>query len=269
MAFAPFQSNLSYWQKQSRPLFSDLIWNLPEQKQGNLTIVGGNSQSFSTPVRIAEFIKQNLPFAHINLLLPDALRGKIPVLSDVELLPSTESGSFAKSEQLNTFIKRSDVSLFIGDSSKNSATAVALGQAIKSDSTSSPLLITRDSVDLLATEAKTWLMRPNTFVVASMAQLQKVFQAVYYPRMILLSQPLIPVVETLHKFTLTYPTTLVTFHQENIIVAHNGKIVTTAIVDTSYSPISLWSGQLASKILALNFYNPHHALEATSAALLY
>lgn len=269
MSFAKINPDLSYWQKQSKPLFSDLIWNLPERKTGNVVVVGGNSQGFSAPVRIAEFMKKNLPFSCISLLLPDSLRGKLPTFENVELLPATESGSFAKSATLNNFISHADASLLIGDFSRNSATAIALGQAIQSATDSHPLLITRDGVELLATEAKNWLERPQTFVVASMAQIQKLFQAVYYPRMVLLSQPLIPVIETLHKFTLSYPVTLVTFHQNNIIVAHSGNIVTTALVDTSYSPISLWSGQLASKILALNFYNPSHALEATSAAVLY
>ena len=132
-----------------------------------------------------------------------------------------------------------------------------------------PLVITRDSVDLLAPEAGRWLTRENTFVVASMIQLQKIFRAVYYPRMILLSQPLIPVLETLHKFTLTYPVTIVTFQEGNLIVAHRGQVTTTSLASTTYSPLTLWSGQLATKILALNLYNPNKPLEATTAALLY
>ncbi len=101
-----------------------------------------------------------------------------------------------------------------------------------------------------------------------MAQLQKLFQAVYYPRMILLSQPLIPTIETLHKFTLTYPATILTFHQENIIVANNGKVSTTRLADTDYSPISLWSGQLAARVTALALYNPGQTFAAATASIL-
>ena len=32
MAFATISSDLSYWHKQSKPLFDNLIWNIPEQK---------------------------------------------------------------------------------------------------------------------------------------------------------------------------------------------------------------------------------------------
>ncbi len=85
----------------------------------------------------------------------------------------------------------------------------------------------------------------------------------------MLSQPLLPVIETLHKFTLSYPVTILTFHQENIIVASNGNITTTHIHDTDYTPISLWSGQLAIKVAALNLYNPNEPFKATTAAILY
>lgn len=283
MAFATLSSDLSYWKKQTQPLFADLIWNLPEQKTGNVTIVGGNSQNFSTVIRISEFMLQNLPFRQVSTLLPDALRGKLPPIGSLQFLPSTSSGSFAKSFQLGALITNADANLIIGDLSKNSATAIALADAItpnsdqthpNSDGTipnlsSKPLVLARDCVDLLASEGNRWLTQPNIFVVASMAQLQKLFQAIYYPRMILLSQPLLPVIETLHKFTLTYPVTIVTLHQENIIVAHAGQITTTHLAGTNYSPLSLWSGQLAAKILALNLYNPNKPLEATTAALLF
>ncbi len=274
MAFANISSDLSYWHKQSQPLFDNLLWNIPEQKTGHIAVVGGNSQNFSTVVRISEFFNQTFPIKTLSTILPDALRGKLPPLPNVDFLPSTESGSFAKSRQLELAVSNPDATLLIGDLSRNSATAVALADAIdnsvlKDESSPNLLVLARDSVDLLASEAGRWLSRPNTIIIASMAQLQKLFRAVYYPRMILLSQPLIPAIETLHKFTLTYPVTLLTFHQDNIIVSHGGEISTTHLVDTDYSPIALWSGQLAARITALNLYNPKQNFAATTAAILY
>jgi len=277
MAFAPQSSDLSYWHKQKTPLFQDLLWNIPEQKTGRLAVIGGNSQNFSTVIRISEYAEHTFPFSHTTTILPDALRGKLPPLGNFSFLPSTISGSFAKSHQLSSTIENSDAALIIGDLSKNSATAIAITDAICPNSNMinesiviKPLVLARDTVDLLANDAERWLVRPQTFVIASMAQLQKIFRAVYYPRMIMLAQPLLPTIETLHKFTLSYPKiTLLTFHQENIIVAANGKISTTHIVDTDYSPISLWSGQLATNVAALNLYNPNQAFAATTAAVLY
>lgn len=289
--FAKLDHDFSYWQKQIQPLFADLIWNLPEQKSGTLTIIGGNSQNFSAPIHLGEFINQHLPFRTTKILLPDVLRSKVPPVPDFIFSPSTTSGSFAKSAMLPDHLAHSDANIFIGDLSKNSATAIALAEALtqvlsstsaannsssnNGQSTSNHqqqnrlTILTRDTVDLLAPEASRWLLFPEIYLVASMAQLQKVFRAAYYPKMIMLSQPLIPIIETLHKFTLTYPVTILTFHQEQIIVAHHGKIITTPIIDTDYSPISLWSGQLAARIAALNLFNPNHQLEATAAAILY
>ncbi len=289
MAFAVINSDLSYWKKQSKPLFDDVLWNIPEQKTGHVSIIGGNSQNFSTVIRISEFMNQNFPIRTITTVLPDALRGKLPTLANLDFTPSTTSGSFAKSHALNIALNSPDACLLIGDLSRNSATAIAITDAIKSSfdnetsnfspsaktptspqdpSSFKPLIIARDSVDLLNPEGSSWLTRPQTFIIASMAQLQKLFRAIYYPRMIMLTQPLIPILETLHKFTLTYPVTILTLHQENIIVANAGQIITTNLHDTSYSPLSLWSGQLAARVLALNLFNPKHPLEATSTAIL-
>lgn len=268
MAFAKINSDLSYWQKQSTPLYPDLAWNIPERKTGRVTVIGGNASGFSSIIRLSEFMSQNFPFSTLTTILPDVLRGKLPSLPNLEFAISTASGSFAKSALLQSAFGTSDAVLLAGDLSRNSETAIALSSMIDPKSTS-PLILARDSVDLLAPEATNWLLRPQTFIVASMLQLQKLFRSVYYPRMILLSQPLLPVLETLHKFTLTYPITLLTFHQDNIIVAHGGQISTTHLVDTEYSPIGLWSGQLAARILALNLYNPDKAFETTTAAVLY
>lgn len=266
--FAVTNSDLSYWQKQSQPLFGNLLWNIPEQKTGHVAVVGGNSQSFSTIVRISEFIQQHYPVHTLTTVLPDTLRGKLPPLPNLDFLPSTDSGSFAKSEQLHLACNQPNASLLIGDLSRNSATAVAIAAAVKPIDEPNLLVLARDSVDLITSEASDLLGRDNTIIVASMLQLQKLFRSVYYPRMILLSQPLIPTLETLHKFTLTYPVTILTFHQDNIIVASGGQVSTTNIVDTEYTPLSLWSGTLAAHVTALNLYNPKQPFAATTAAIL-
>ena len=273
--FAALPTDLSYWQKQTKPLFADLLWNIPERHTGKAMVVGGNSNSFATPARTAEFLARTFPFAAVTTILPDALRNKLPPAANVEFAPSTESGSFAKSPVLEEFFTAADAVLVAGDLSKNSATAIALASAIRatipdqSDVQPSPLVLTRDAVDSLAPEMPTLLTRSNFYLLTSLPQLQKVFRAVYYPKMVLLSAPLLPLVETLHKFTLSYPVTVITLHQEQIIVATGGKVITTPLDHTDYSPLSLWNGQFASRILALNYYNPKQPLGATAAAVLH
>lgn len=266
--FAKISHNFEYWQKQTKPLYPDLAWNIPEQKTGRVNVIGGNSQSFSTIIRTAEFLNHNFPLQKVVTILPDALRSKLPPLENLTFVPSTNSGAFANSFELKKIFTQNDFHLIAGDLSQNAETAIAITDAVKQSE--NPILITRDAVDLLAPTFNQIIMQPQLFLVCSMSQLQKIFRALYYPRMIMLSQPLLPVIETLHKFSLTYHNvTILTFHQKNLIVAHAGKITTTHIKDTAYSPISLWSGQLAGKITALNLFNPNSPLEATTAAILF
>lgn len=257
---------LDYWKKITKlPAYKDLEWNIPEQKSGTISIIGGNSQNFSTVIRSAEFLNRTYPIKNLHIVLPDYLKNKLPPMPELVFCPSTESGSFADSIPLRESVDISDISILIGDFSRNSATAIAVAKAIKE--TNQPVLVTRDSVDLILPEMPNIIERDNLFFVASLMQVQKLFRAVYYPKVILLSMPLVPVVEALHKFTLSYSTTILTFHQGQIIVATSGNVFTVPIEKTHYTPISLWGGTLAMKIAAMNLYNPGQKAEATLSAI--
>lgn len=130
MAFADLTGDLSYWQKQTKPLFDDLAWNIPEQKTGRLGIIGGHSQGFNAIIRIAEFLGQTFPIRDLPLLLPMSLRTKLPPLPNLNFAPATDSGSFAQSPLIGDFITENDYTLIAGDLSKNSATAVAIASAL-------------------------------------------------------------------------------------------------------------------------------------------
>ena len=257
---------LNYWTKitTSHP-FSDLEWNIPEQKTGVFNLIGGNVNSFSAVAQNAEFFSTNSAIKTLNILLPDSLKNKLPPVPNVSFLPSTESGSFAKSTILDQFVADADSSIFIGDVSKNSATTIALSSAI--NKSEKPIIITRDTIDTLTPEMLSIIEHGHLFIIGSLAQIQKIFRVVFYPKMILLSMPLIPIIEVLHKFTLSYPVTILTFHQGQIIVSSHGKITTMPIEKTSYTPISLWNGDLACKIAENNFFTPNHPLEATTFSI--
>ena len=98
--------------------------------------------------------------------------------------------------------------------------------------------------------------------------MQKILRAVYYPKMLLLSQSLVQVVEVLHKFTLSYPVSIVTLHNGQILVAKDGVVKAVSMEKSGYLPIMIWSGELAAKIVALNLYNPNNFIKATIAAIL-
>lgn len=259
MAFADLSNDLSYWQKQTKPLFADLTWNIPEQKTGRLGLIGGSSQGFNATIRVAEFLNKTFPIRDLPILLPATLRAKLPPLPNLNFAPATDSGSFAGSPLLGDFVANNNYTFITGDLSKNSATAIAIATTLipANPHTEPPhALLARDAIDLLAPSMEQLLANPRLTLFASSAQLQKVFRAVYYPKMIMLSAPLLPTLEALHKFTLTYPVTILTLHENQLITARNGRVITTPLADTGYSLISLWSGELAAKIAAFNLYNP-------------
>jgi len=258
--------NLDYWIKSDEVLDKNIFWNIPEQRTGVLQIIGGNSNSFSTEIRQAEFLN-SLPLKDVRLLLPDALHTKVPPVPGIYFAPSTESGSFDKSEELKFAINDADVTLLSGDFSKNSKTSVALTSAIKESV--KPIVMVRDTVDAVSESAEEFIEKGNVTIIATMSQLQKLFRNLMYPKMILLSSPLMPVVETLHKFTLSYPVTIVTFHGEKIIVANGGKVITTSIEATKHSPIELFVGNFASKVAALQLFAPGKPLESTHSAIFW
>lgn len=257
-----------YWKKnQDLKLFQDLSWNIPEQKTGVFNVIGGNSGNFSSVIHTSEYLTKTFPIKKLNILLPDSLKSKVPPFPEISFLKATESGSFDKSPLLNEFVDSADFSIFIGDFSKNSATSIAIADAIKNSE--KPVLLTRDSIDLVLSEMTDLCEHDNLFLVGSLAQIQKVFRATYYPKVLLLSMPLLPIIEALHKFTLSYKVTILTFHNDQIIVANSGKIITTPIEKTGFTPITLWSGNLAINIAANNFFSPNKPLEATTFSINY
>lgn len=243
-----------------------ILWNIPEQKQGSLTIIGGNSQMFRTSVKTAEFVAANYPVKELRLVLPDALEKKLPPLDNVTFLHSTDSGSFGSEEELARVLGAADFNLLIGDFSKNSVTGKAVAGAVKSSE--KPLIATRDTVDLLAeNQSEEWLMNENVTLLASITQLQKVFRSIYYPKMLLLTQSLVQVSEALHKFTLSYPVGIITLHDGQILVSRNGQVSVLPLEKSFYSPIMLWMGEAAAKVAVLNMYNPGDFSDASLTAL--
>jgi hypothetical protein len=260
---------MDYLHKIEKNPYKDLYWNIPdEQKQGSVVVVGGNGANFITPIRTAEFLEKTFPLKEVRLALPDVLRNKLPNLPNLKFLASTDSGSFADGKEIKSAVDEADFGLLIGDFSKNSITAVQLQSACLSSD--KPLLLTRDAIDLITDESlERILMRENIILMGSLVQLQKVFKMVYYPKMIMLSQSLLQITEAIHKFTLSYPVSIITLHDGQVIVAKNGIINVIPIDKVGVTPMALWSGEVAGKIVAMNIFSPNSFLEATTAGLFF
>ena len=257
----------TYWHKQTAlaPLFPDIEWNRPEQKTmaGRLAIIGGNKLGFAA-VATAYDEADKAGAGQIRAVLPEGLKKVIPPsISGTTYVPMTTSGGMSKDgiPDLLAAAEWSDVTLLIGDNGRNSETAIGLEALVLR--TARPLVITRDAFDSLRQISQQLVDRENTTLVISFAQLQKLFQGVYYPKIISFSMQLQQLVESLHKFTVTYPVTIVTFHQSQLVIAHGGEVVTQDFDE----PMMIWRGSTATKIACYQLWNPKKPYEAAVASI--
>ena len=256
-----------YWRKQSvdKPLFGDIEWSRPERRDqaGRLGIIGGTKIGFAG---VAESYQPALETGagEVRVLLPDALKRTIPTtITDTIFAASTPSGSLSSDAvaELKALGDWSTGILLAGDAGRNSETAIAYEKFITEHE--GPLTITRDAIDLVKNNAHLLVERPDTMLVASFAQTQKLFQAVYYPKVLTFSMQLLQFVEGLHKFTITYPLTIVTLHKETILVASGGEVIT----QDWDSPMRIWRGETAARVATYWLWNPSQPLESATSAL--
>lgn len=258
----------TYWKQQtaSKPLYPDIEWSRPERRDqaGRLGIIGGNKLGFAG-VATSYGTALETGAGDVRVLLPDALRGTVPrSITDTIYGASTPSGSLA-SDALTEMLALSEWAhgiLLAGDAGRNSETAILYEKYISQYH--GPLTITRDAIDLIKNTSQTVVDRPDTVLVASFAQVQKLFQSVYYPKMLSFSMQLMQLVDTLHKFTITYPVTIVTFHRERLIVAHGGTVVTHEFND----PMRIWRGVTAATLASYLLWTPSRPLEAIAASFI-
>jgi NAD(P)H-hydrate repair Nnr-like enzyme with NAD(P)H-hydrate dehydratase domain len=257
----------TYWKKQTanKPLYPDVEWNKPEQRSqaGRLGIIGGNKLGFAS-VGEAYGVATASGVGEVRVVLPDVLKKTIPaIMTDVLFGATNPSGGLARDAQIEmkAIGEWSTGVLLAGDAGRNSETAILYEDFLK-DYTG-PLTITRDAVDLIKNSSSTMVERPNTLLVISFAQLQKIFQSVYYPKVLTFSMQLAQFVDALHKFTITYPCTIMVLHKEYIVIASGGDVTTTEW----QNPMAIWRGSVAAKAASYWLWNPSSALIAATASI--
>lgn len=256
-----------YWKKQElgKPLFADIEWNKPQQKSqaGCLGIIGGNKLGF-VAVGEAYSLALDAGVGQVRVLLPDVLRKTIPAaITEAHFGPSNPSGGLSRdaAADMHALGQWANSILLIGDAGRNSETAILYDDFIKDYR--GQLTITRDAFDLFKQTVDTVVEREDTLLVLSFAQLQTLFKNVYYPKILTFSMQLQQLVESLHKFTITYPVTIMTFHHNHIIIAHAGHITTTPWEN----PMAIWKGSVATRAAAYWLWSPTKPLEAATGSL--
>ncbi len=258
----------SYWRKQiaTKPLFPDIEWSKPERRDqaGRLGIIGGNKLGFSG---VAEGYASILSAGtgEVRVLLPDTLKRTIPPsITDTIFAASNPSGSLARGalSEMQALGAWASGIVLIGDAGRNSETVLVYDDFISSYT--GQLTATRDAIDLVKNNATLLVERPDTLLVASFAQIQKIFQSVYYPKIITFSMHLGQLVDALHKFTITYPVAVMTLHRDTLIIAHNGLVIT----QDWDNAMAIWRGQTAARAASYWAWNATKPIEAIAASIV-
>jgi NAD(P)H-hydrate repair Nnr-like enzyme with NAD(P)H-hydrate dehydratase domain len=258
----------TFWriQKPDKPLFPDIVWERPESKinGGKLCLIGGNSHSFAAPALAYQTaLDARIGVAHI--ILPDAIdRNLRRMLPEALFVPSTPSGSFAQKSlsDLVAVASNVDAVLLSGDFGRNSETAIVLEKFTQRYV--GPLCITQDAVDYFKETPKLLLQRPDTLVVLTIAQLQKLF--INFPLItpITYGMDLNHLAEALQELTAKTPAIILTKHHDTYMLSAKGQVISMA----DEAKEEIWRTKTASRACVFWLQHPKKSLEAITTSLL-
>ena len=257
-----------YWHQQTndKPLYPNIEWSKPEQQsnRGRLGIIGGNKLGF---ISVAESYNTALKTGagEVRILLPDVLKKSIPsTMNEVIFGATNPSGGLSRDAliEMKAIGDWATGILLIGDAGRNSETSILYEDFI--GNYKGPLTITRDAIDLIKNNDIQLVDRPDTLLIMSFAQLQKLFQIVYYPKVLTFSMQLTNLVEAIHKFTITYPITISVLHKDTLLVASSGEVTSTPWNE----PTDIWNGKTATNAAVYWMWSPTKTLESVTTSLI-
>ncbi len=256
-----------FWHKQTarKPLFPDLSWSRPENRQlaGKLLIAGGNLHGFAAPAEAyTESVKAGIGMSRV--LLPAAIQKVVgPSIENGEFAASTPSGSFSQKAliELLDWCKWADGVLFAGDLGRNSETAILLERFLTKCETLT--VLTKDAVDYMASLPHAALERPNTALVLSMSQLQRLATAAKFEKALMFSMDVVRLVEWLHRFTERFAPHIIVKHLDQLFVAVNGEVSSTKLT----APMPIWRLKTATHAAVWWVQNQSKPFEALTTAV--
>lgn len=257
----------TYWQKQTteQPLFPDLLWSRPEQKSsaGKLLVIGGNLHAFAAPAEaFAQAEKAGI--GTVRAILPDAAKKIVGrIMEHVEYAPSTPSGSFSQKAlaELLDLSLWADGVLVAGDLGRNSETAILIENFCRKHK--GQLTLSKDAADYAVASPEMIKQRPQTLLVLSFAQLQKLAQNLGFDQAFTFEMDLLRFVELLHKFTGDFPFYVVTKHHSQLFAAVDGQVISTKLDND----LEIWRVKTATYASVWWVQNPTKPLEAFATSI--
>ncbi|HLG91208.1 MAG TPA: hypothetical protein VI336_03575 [Candidatus Saccharimonadales bacterium] len=249
------------WLKQTsdKPLFPDLLWSRPENKQqaGKLLIIGGNSHGFAAPVA-AYNAAVAAGVGTARVILPQALKKALGTsFAEAEFAPNTPSGSLARQalDMVLENAKWADGVLLAGDFGRNSETAVLLSSFL--EKFKGQVTVTQDGLDYFLGSNSPLLDRPDTLSVINMGKLQKLGKNNRPERPVRHAMSLLELVDLLG----SWKTDVITKHADNFVVASGGQVSTTPSKKEQN-----WQIELAAYAAVWWLQNPSKPTEALTTA---
>jgi hypothetical protein len=224
----------SHWQKQGKdPLFPNLVWARPETKAtaGKLFVIGGTGQSFAGAAEAYQQAEK-AGIGSVRVMLPHSLEKTVGKLFPAaEFAPATPSGSFAVSAlaELLDASSWADGVVIAADTGNNSET-IRLFEAFL-EKYAGQLTLSGATVETLMTNPSHILDRPETTLVLTLEQLQKLAVAARHTEAFTSEMGLLMLVERLVDFNKLHAAHLVITYGDIVAVAADGHISTTERAD--------------------------------------
>ncbi len=259
---------MEYWLKQTTdsPLYPDLEWDKPERKDlaGRLLIIGGNLHGFSAPAKAYEYAN-HAGIGSTRILLPDALRSTLHAFwTDAVFCPSSPSGSFSHKSRdlvLNSALWADGI-LLPGDMGRNSETAILLDEMLRSMLT--PIAITKDALDYYIERPSNVIVRDNTLIVGSFAQIQKILKHSGFAEALTYTMPLASLVGTLSRFSSEHACTILTRSDNQFVLAKAGQVLTTKREDIG----DIWRLRFATSAIVGWLHHPTKPFDAIGNSIV-
>ncbi len=255
------------WYKQTheKPLFPDLLWSRPEQRNsaGKLLIIGGNAHGFAAP-GTAYSEAENAGAGSIKVLLPDAIKPFVGgIFITGEFAPSTPSGSFSQKAlaELLDNATWADGVLVSGGLGKNSETAILIEKFLAKYN--GQITISKDGADIAIGLKETLRKRERTLLVLTMQQLQKLAVAMGASKAITFGMDLIQLADVLTELSSKNPFILIVKQNQQIMCAANGKVSSTALAED----VDTWRVKMAAYASVWWLQNPSKPFEALTTAI--
>ncbi len=252
-------------QTPEKPLFPDMLWSKPENKNiaGKLLIIGGNSFGFAA---VGEAYEQAVKagVGEVRVLLPDAIQKFAGVVFEHALFAKTNpSGSFSK-DALKSCLEAAewaDGVLVVGDVSRNAETAAMLEQfAIHYKGI---LTTTKDALELLLKHSNEILMRKNTNLIMTMADLQLAAKQNHFDELLNHESSIETFADRLVNFSNEIESNIIVKRQDFIFVACKEQLSLTSVNDTTK-----WRIAKSTKATIWHIQNPNKSFEAITTALI-